>query len=134
MAKKPQPYLGVYGNMEFPDYVFHEYPKVVGYRDERKLHPIIVGDAKEELKFISEGAPGAHKTAEDELADQLNAKNLELEQAKAALEEHRKLREELAAKDAELQELRKALSPAAKPPEAKPTSASSVDAPIAKRA
>lgn len=134
MAKKPQPYLGVYGNMEFPDYVFHEYPKVVGYRDERKLHPIIVGDAKEELKFISEGAPGAHKTAEDELADQLNAKNLELEQAKAALEEHRKLREELAAKDVELQELRKALGATAKPPEVKPMIAPSADVSVAKRA
>ena len=84
MAK--QNYLGVFQNMEFPPYTFSEYPKVVGYKDAKKTDPIIVGNAKEEVEFITTGAPGAHKTREDELNEELERKALELEIAKKELE------------------------------------------------
>ena len=86
MAKQRQQYLGVYENMDFPDYKYSEYPKVVGYRDDKKKDPIIVADAKEEVEFITTGAPGAHKTREDELNEELERKALELEIAKKELE------------------------------------------------
>lgn len=84
---KVRPYLGVYENMEFPEYKFQEYPKVVGYRDEKKQIPIIVGDAKEEVEFITKGEPGAFKTREDELQAELERKAVELELAKTQLAE-----------------------------------------------
>lgn len=86
MAKARQ-FLGVYEHMEFPDYKFQEYPKVVGYKDEKKTDPILVGDAREEVEFITRGEPGAFKTREDELQSELELKRVELEQAKAQLEE-----------------------------------------------
>jgi hypothetical protein len=85
MAKKNQ-FLGVFENMEFEPYKFQEYPKVVGYRDSAKRDPIIVNDQREELRFISDGAPGAVKTREEELHDELEKRNLELELAKVELE------------------------------------------------
>ena len=84
---KVRPYLGVYENMEFPEYKFQEYPKVVGYRDEKKTIPIIVGDAKEEVEFITKGEPGSFKTREDELQAELERKAVELELAKTQLAE-----------------------------------------------
>ena len=84
---KVRPYLGVYENMEFPEYKFHEYPKVVGYKDEKKQFPIIVGDAKEEIEFITKGEPGAFKSREDELEAELERKAVELELAKTQLAE-----------------------------------------------
>jgi hypothetical protein len=80
-------YLGVYANMDFPDYKFQEYPKVVGYRDEKKSVPIIVGDSKEEVEFITKGEPGSFKTREDELQAELERKAVELELAKTQLAE-----------------------------------------------
>lgn len=85
MAKTKPQFLGVYENMDFPDYKFQEYPKVVGYRDEKKKDPIIVGDAREEVEFITTGAPGAHITREEELQAELERKAVELEQAKKML-------------------------------------------------
>jgi hypothetical protein len=87
MAKARQQYLGVYENMDFPDYKFEEYPKVVGYRDEKKTIPIIVGNAKEEVEFITTGSPGAHISREDELQAELERKAVELEAAKKQLAE-----------------------------------------------
>jgi hypothetical protein len=87
MAKARQQFLGVYENMDFPDYKFVEYPKVVGYRDEKKTDPIIVADAKEEVEFITTGSPGAHISREDELQAELERKAVELEQAKKQLAE-----------------------------------------------
>lgn len=84
---KIRPYLGVYESMEFPEYKFQEYPKVVGYKDEKKEFPIIVGDAKEEIEFITKGEPGAFKTREDELQAELDRKAVELELAKTQLAE-----------------------------------------------
>ena len=89
MAKTKPPYMGVFENMDFPEYSFQEYPKVVGYRDEKKTDPIIVNDAREEVEFITKGAPGAHISREEELqaeADR-NAKLLA-----AAQEELKKLK------------------------------------------
>jgi len=87
MAKARPQYLGVFQNMDFPDYKFEEYPKVVGYRDEKKTDPIIVGDAREEVQFISTGSPGAHISREEELQAELERKAVELEQAKKQLAE-----------------------------------------------
>jgi hypothetical protein len=84
---KVRPYLGVYESMEFPPYKFEEYPKVVGYRDDKKTDPIIVGDAKEEVDFITKGEPGAFKSREDELQAELERKAVELELAKTQLAE-----------------------------------------------
>jgi len=84
---KVRPYLGVYESMEFPEYKFQEYPKVVGYKDEGKTDPILVGDAKEEVDFITKGGPGAFKTREDELQAELERKQVELELAKTQLAE-----------------------------------------------
>ena len=84
---KVRPYLGVYESMEFPEYKFQEYPKVVGYKDEKKEIPIIVGDAKEEVEFITKGEPGAFKSREDELQAELDRKAVELELAKTQLAE-----------------------------------------------
>lgn len=84
---KVRPYLGVYESMEFPPYKFEEYPKVVGYKDEKKQVPIIVGDAKEEVDFITKGEPGAFKSREDELEAELERKAVELELAKTQLAE-----------------------------------------------
>lgn len=84
---KVRPYLGVYENMEFPEYKFQEYPKVVGYKDDKKQVPIIVGDAKEEVEFITKGEPGAFKSREDELEAELERKAVELELAKTQLAE-----------------------------------------------
>lgn len=86
MARQNQPFLGVFERVDFPPYKFEEYPKVVGYRDEKKHDPIIVSNAKEEVEFITTGAPGAHKTREDELNEELTRKALELEIAKKELE------------------------------------------------
>lgn len=85
MAKAKQQFLGVYENMDFPDYKFEEYPKVVGYKDEAKQFPIIVGNASEEVQFITTGSPGAHISKEDELKAELDRAAVELEQAKKQL-------------------------------------------------
>jgi hypothetical protein len=85
MAKQKQQFLGVYENMDFPPYKYVEYPKVVGYRDSKKLDPIIVGDAREEVDFITTGSPGAHISREDELQAELDRKAVELEAAKKML-------------------------------------------------
>jgi len=90
---KAKAYLGVFEHMEFPDYKFEEYPKVVGYRDKERMTPIIVNDAKEEIDFITTGGPGAVKTKEDELKAELDRKQLELDQAKMMLEELQKAKE-----------------------------------------
>jgi hypothetical protein len=87
MAKAKPQYMGVFGNMDFPDYTFQEYPKVVGYRDDKKTDPIIVADAKEEVEFITTGSPGAHISREDELQAELDRKAVELEAAKKQLAE-----------------------------------------------
>ena len=87
MAKARQQYMGVYENMDFPDYKYSEYPKVVGYRDDKKTDPIIVADAKEEVQFITTGSPGAHISREDELQAELDRKAMELEVAKKQLAE-----------------------------------------------
>lgn len=87
MAKARQQYLGVYENIDFPAYKFQEYPKVVGYKDEKKLDPIIVGDAREEVEFITTGSPGAHISREDELQAELDRKAMELEAARKQLAE-----------------------------------------------
>jgi hypothetical protein len=84
---KPRPYLGVYENMDFPDYKFQEYPKVVGYADAKKTQPIVVKDQREEVDFLTRGQPGAVKTREEELHDELERKNIELELAKQQLAE-----------------------------------------------
>lgn len=95
MAKTRTPYLGVYENMDFEPYKFREYPKVVGYRDDKKTIPILVNDAKEEVDFITQGEPGAHKTREEELAAELERRNVELEQARQLLEEFKKNKDSL---------------------------------------
>lgn len=87
MAKARQQYLGVYENIDFPAYKFQEYPKVVGYKDEKKLDPIIVGDAREEVEFITTGSPGAHISREEELQAELDRKAMELEAARKQLAE-----------------------------------------------
>lgn len=87
MAKARQQYMGVYANLDFPEYQFQEYPKVVGYRDDKKTIPIIVADAREEVEFITTGSPGAHISREDELQAELDRKAVELEQAKKQLAE-----------------------------------------------
>ena len=86
MAKVRQ-YLGVYESMEFPEYKFREYPKVVGYKDEKKEFPIIVGDAKEEIDFITSGELGSFKTREEELQAELDRRAVELELARTQLAE-----------------------------------------------
>ena len=86
MAKAKQSYLGVFENMDFPDYKFQEYPKVVGYRDEAKRDPIVVNDAREEVEFITTGSPGAHIPREEELEAELKKRQVELEEAKKQLE------------------------------------------------
>jgi len=86
MARPNRQFLGVFENMDFPPYKFEEYPKVVGYRDEKKRDPILVANAKEEVDFITTGSPGAKKTREDELNEELERKALELEIAKKELE------------------------------------------------
>lgn len=85
MAKAKKQYLGVFENMDFPDYKFEEYPKVVGYLDAKKTQPIIVADAREEVEFITTGSPGAHITREEELQQELERKAVELEAAKKQL-------------------------------------------------
>ena len=95
MVKTRTPYLGVFENMDFEPYKFREYPKVVGYRDEKKTIPIIVNDAREEVDFITQGEPGAHKTREEELAAELERRNVELEEAKRLLEEFKKNKDAL---------------------------------------
>jgi len=87
MARQRQPYMGIYENMDFPPYKYEEYPKVVGYRDEKKRDPIIVADPREEVEFITKGAPGAHISREDELQAELERKAVELEAAKKQLAE-----------------------------------------------
>lgn len=87
MAKAKQNFLGVFERMEFPEYKFQEYPKVVGYRDEAKFDPIIVNDPREEVEFITTGSPGAHITREEELATELKLRETELEEAKKLLAE-----------------------------------------------
>ena len=87
MAKARQQYLGVYENMDFPDYKFQEYPKVVGYKDDKKKDPIIVASPKEEVEFITTGFPGAHVSREDELQAELDRKAMELDAAKQQLAE-----------------------------------------------
>lgn len=87
MAKTKQPFLGVYENMDFPDYKFVEYPKVVGYKDENKMEPIIVNDAREEVEFITTGFPGAHISREEELQKESERLAVELEAAKKQLQE-----------------------------------------------
>lgn len=87
MAKAKQTYLGVFENMDFEPYKFKEYPKVVGYKDEKKSDPIIVADAKEEVQFITTGSPGAHRTREEELNAELEKRQVELELAKTELAE-----------------------------------------------
>ena len=87
MARARQQYMGVYENMDFPEYKFQEYPKVVGYKDEKKREPIIVADAREEVEFITTGSPGAHISREDELQAELDRKAMELEAAKKQLAE-----------------------------------------------
>lgn len=87
MARQKQQFLGVYENMDFPPYKYEEYPKVVGYRDEKKRDPIIVADAKEEVQFITTGSPGAHISREEELQAELDRKAVELETAKKMLAE-----------------------------------------------
>lgn len=96
MARQKQAYLGVFENMDFEPYKFQEYPKVVGYRDEKKTDPILVADAKEEVQFITTGSPGAHKSREEELNDQVERQKVELELAKTELAEI-KAKQELAA-------------------------------------
>ena len=87
MARARQQYMGVYENMDFPEYKFQEYPKVVGYKDDKKKEPIIVADAREEVEFITTGSPGAHISREDELQAELDRKAMELEAAKKQLAE-----------------------------------------------
>lgn len=87
MARAKQQFLGVFENMDFPDYKFEEYPKVVGYRDDKKRDPIIVANAKEEVEFITTGSPGAHISREEEMQAELDRKVMELEAAKKQLAE-----------------------------------------------
>lgn len=93
MARAKKQFLGVYENMDFPEYSYQEYPKVVGYRDEKKRDPIIVADAKEEVEFITTGSPGAHISREDELQAELERKAVELEAAKKQLAELKAMQE-----------------------------------------
>lgn len=93
MAKQKQQFLGVFENMDFEPYVFREYPKVVGYRDAKREDPIIVNDPKEEVEFITNGAPGAVQSKEEELKAELDRKAVELEQARKQLEELRAAKE-----------------------------------------
>lgn len=86
MAKN-KVFMGVFENMDFPDYKFQEYPKVVGYRDDKRTDPILVNDAREEVEFLSKGAPGAVKSREEELADEREKMRIELELAKNELEQ-----------------------------------------------
>jgi hypothetical protein len=95
MAKQKQAYLGVFENMDFEPYKFQEYPKVVGYRDVKKTDPIMVSDAREEVEFITHGSPGALKSREDELTDELERKRIELEFAKKELEEIKAKQEQM---------------------------------------
>lgn len=97
MARAKQTYLGVFENMDFEPYKFREYPKVVGYKDEKKTDPILVADAKEEVQFITTGSPGAFVSREEELNLQLERQKVELELAKTELAEI-KAKQELAAK------------------------------------
>jgi hypothetical protein len=95
MAKAKQQFLGVYENMDFPDYKYSEYPKVVGYRDDKKTDPIIAADAREEVEFITTGSPGAHISREDELQAELDRKAMELEVARKQLAEIKAQQEKL---------------------------------------
>ena len=85
MAKVQPQYYGVFGNIDFEPYRYQEYPKVVGYRDEKKKDPIIVADPKEEVDFITTGSKGAYKTREDELNEELEKRALELRLAQEEL-------------------------------------------------
>lgn len=98
MAKAKQNFLGVFEHMDFPEYKFQEYPKVVGYSDEAKQKPIIVNDAREEVEFITTGSPGAHIPREEELAAELKLRETELAEAKKMLAEFKAQQEAAKAK------------------------------------
>lgn len=46
-----EPYKGVYAKMEFPDYVYREYPKMLKTKDGRE---IVVKNHAEELRAVDE--------------------------------------------------------------------------------
>jgi hypothetical protein len=58
-------YAGVFETMDFPEYKFQEYPKVVGYRDAGKTLPIIVQNRQEEDDFLAAPPPEAFSSAQD---------------------------------------------------------------------
>jgi hypothetical protein len=87
-----RPYAGVYEMLDFPEYQFQEYPKVMGYRDAAKTQPITVASKQEEDDFIA--------------APPLDAVSSPQEQALADLER------ELAAKEKRLAELESAIQKA----------------------
>jgi hypothetical protein len=100
MSKKPQPFKGQYEQMDFPDYQFREFPKMMLDEDgnphkDDNGNPVVVNSQKEELQFLAGGAKVA------------------LTPSKAA-SDIENLKAELAAKDAELVALREASAP--KPP------------------
>lgn len=78
----------IFEDMEFPPYVFREYPKVIGY--DPAGNPITVASAAEELSYADRISSGDVKVAkEDALAAEKNllaAKNDELQDKVAALE------------------------------------------------
>ena len=78
----------IYEDMDFPPYVFKEYPKVIGYVPGG--NPIIVANASEELGYADKISAGDVKVAkEDALIAERNllaAKNDELQDKLAALE------------------------------------------------
>lgn len=96
----PRPYSGVYEGMDFPDYEFREFPKMLGYTIVGNENvPVIVQNAEEEKKVRDAGG--------------LSVSPLDVAQAKVTAAEAEKAA--LEAKVAELQAKLAAQQPQAKP-------------------
>lgn len=110
MSKHHRTFEGVYENMDFPPYVFKEYPKMV-YLDEEKTKYEIVNNAAEELA-IADKLSRPTDTAmiaqqRDAVANALvaketalAAKDAEIAALKAQIESAQQINAESAPKDA----------------------------------
>jgi len=80
------PYAGIFEKMPFKPYAYLEYPKALTLKDGSV---VIVGDAKEEIKMITEVVPKqdfeALETEKLDMEERLNALTQELDKAKAEL-------------------------------------------------
>lgn len=86
---RPQnaPYQGVYASMDFPPYVYKEFPKYVKRPDGREK---VCENAREELDFMADAVdtrqpPSALEAERDKLASTLEDKDAELAAANSAI-------------------------------------------------